>query len=408
MLREQWQRNLLGVLIATFVSILGYNLVFPFMPLFIQTLGVSDAREAAFYTGLVGLLTGVVSFIAQPIWGQLADRRGRRPMLLRAVVGGGTGLVALAAVTNIGQLIVARMYFAALSGTAPAANPLVTAGTPPRYLSTAMGSLQSTVYLSTMLGPPIGGVLASWFGFRGAFLVVAALYILAALPAYLLIRETFTRPAQTRSLLRAVTGDFRGVLRNRAIALPMAAALLALIGSNLVFPITPLIVGDLVGEASVKRMTGVAFGAQGLASALAAVVLGRLVTRFGQRRLLAVTAPAAALTYLLLWVAPTYWSLVALLAVLGLIQGIQIPAINALIAARSPRDGVGSIFGVLSSVNNIAYSGAPFLGGVLAREFGLRSIFPVAALFLIGMTLMVGVATRPMGEPARRALPAGE
>jgi len=136
----------------------------------------------------------------------------------------------------------------------------------------------------------------------------------------------------------------------------------------------------------------------------AALLVGRLVNRLGYRGLLRVTAPLATVIYLGLWAAPGYPALVALLGALGGVQGLQVPALNALIASRASRERAGAIFGVVSSVNSIAFSGGPFLGGALARAFGLRAVFPVAALLLLAMMAVNGRATEaPRPTPTHRA-----
>src|SRR5581483_1607036 len=182
MLRDQWQRNLVGVLIAAFVSILGFNLVFPFLPLYIQTLGNYSDGEAAFWTGVISLITGVIGSIAALVWGQMADRRGRKPMVVRATAGAAVGLAVMGIAGNIWHLLAGRMMFSALAGTVPASNPLIAANTPPEHLSMAMGMLQGSVFLSNTLGPLFGSVLASLVGYRASFLLTAALYVLSALP----------------------------------------------------------------------------------------------------------------------------------------------------------------------------------------------------------------------------------
>lgn len=404
MLHEQWQRNLVGIVIAAFVSILGFNLVFPFLPLYIQTLGSYDAGEAAFWTGIIGLLTGLVGAVAALVWGQLADRHGRRPMLIRATAGAAAGLVVMGLATNILHLLAGRMMFSALAGTVPAANPLIAANTPSEQVGMAMGVLQSSVLLSNTLGPLVGSALATTVGYRASFLLTAALYIASAGPVIWLVREQFVRPAVTRGLAGSMRADFREVMGSRPIVLPIAAAVLALCGANVAIPIVPLLVREMVGAERAGGAAGVAFFAQGLASAVAAIGMGRLVSRFGYRSLLLGTAPAAVLVYLLLWAAPNYPALVALLAAQGLAQGAQVPALNALIAARAPRERAGAIFGVVSSVNSLAFSGGPFLGGVLAAAFGLRAVFPVSALLLVGMLALVGPVTQPRAAaaPGRR------
>jgi DHA1 family multidrug resistance protein-like MFS transporter len=403
MLREQWQRNLVGVVIAAFVSILGFNLVFPFLPLYIQTLGAYTAGEAAFWTGVISLCTGVVGAVAALVWGQLADRHGRRPMLLRATAGAAAGLAVMGLAGNLWHLFVGRLLFSALAGTVPAANPLIAAHTPPQHLGTAMGALQSSVFLSNTLGPLIGGGLAATVGYRASFLLTAGLYIASALPVVLLVRERFIRPTVVRGLAEAVRADVAATWRERPIRFPILAALLALCGANVAMPVISLLVGDITGAEHTEALAGVAFFAMGLASAVAALLVGRIVGRFGYRRLLSVTAPASVLIYLGLWAAPGYPALVALLGLLGGVQGMQVPALNALIAGRAPRERAGAIFGVVSSVNSIAFSGGPFLGGALARTFGLRAVFPVAALLLLAMVVVSGKATEaPIPAPARR------
>ncbi|MFN8559933.1 MAG: MFS transporter, partial [Dehalococcoidia bacterium] len=334
MLREQWQRNLAGILVAGFVSILGFNLVFPFLPLYIQSLGSYTTGEAAFWTGIIGLVTGIVGSVAALVWGQLADRRGRKPMLIRATAGAALGLVTMGVSQNIGHLLVGRAVFSALAGTVPAANPLIASHTPPEHLSMAIGSLQSAVYLSNMLGPLVGGALASTVGYRYSFLLTAAVYVASALPVVWLVRERFTPPAAPRGLVAGMRADFRDVLRDESIALPMVAALFALLGANVVSPIIALLVRELVGAARAEALSGVAFGVQGLTSAVAALSVGRLVARWGYRRLLRVTGPVTMATFLAMWAAPNYQTLVALMALSGAMQGMQAPALSALIAAR--------------------------------------------------------------------------
>ncbi len=407
MFREQWRRNLVGVLIAAFVSILGFNLVFPFLPLYIQTLGDYDAGEAAFWTGMISLMTGLAGSIAALVWGQLADRRGRRPMLIRATAGAAAGLAVMGIAGNLWQLLLGRLMFSLLAGTVPAANPLIAANTPPQHLSSAMGALQSSVYLSNTLGPLIGGGLAVAAGYRAAFLITALLYMLSAIPVIVLVRERFVRPPITRSLGSAVRSDFAQVLRERPLLFPIMANVLALLGANVATPVLSLLIADIAGDRHAEALAGVAFFAMGLASAVAAVFVGRLVARAGYRRLIGLSAPISVLIYLALWVAPNLPALIALLAALGGVQGIQVPALNALIASRAPRERAGAVFGAVTAINSIAFSGGPFLGGMLARSLGLRAVFPVAALLLLAMALVAGRATaqaagRAPVEPQRQ------
>ncbi|MBI2760564.1 MAG: MFS transporter [Chloroflexi bacterium] len=401
MFQEQWRRNLVGVLIAAFVSILGFNLVFPFLPLFIRTLGDYDADEAAFWTGVIGLITGVVGSAAALVWGQMADRKGRWPMIIRATAGAAAGLAVMGLAGGLTQLLLGRVMFSALAGTVPAANPLIAANTPPEHLSMAMGALQSSVFLSNTLGPLIGGGLAGAVGYRASFLITAALYIASAAPVMLLVRERFTPPVVQRGLVRGIRADFGYVMRRPAFVYPIAASLLALCAANVATTVFSLLIEEMAAGKRAETLAGLAFFVMGLASAVTAFSIGRLVRRFGHRRLLEVTAPASVLIYLALWVTQSYPLFVVWLGLLGLVQGAQVPALTALIAARAPRDRAGAVFGVVSCINSIAFSGGPFFAGMLARLFGLRAVFPVSAIMVAFMILMIERATAPAegGEP---------
>ena len=103
--------------------------------------------------------------------------------------------------------------------------------------------------------------------------------------------------------------------------------------------------------------------------------------------------------YLLLWAAPRYGVLLLGMGLLGLMQGISVTALTALIALRAPRENVGGTFGVASSINALAFGGMPFVGGLAASAFGLRAVFPLAA---VSALLMLVTCVRAAAfSPAR-------
>ena len=121
-----WRRNLAALWFAEFTAIVGFSFAFPFLPVFLsQDLGMREPHQLALWAGLAGSASGFSMAIASPIWGALADRYGRRSMLLRAMVGGGisVGLMGLAQVPW--HLVALRFLQGASSGTVAAANALV-------------------------------------------------------------------------------------------------------------------------------------------------------------------------------------------------------------------------------------------------------------------------------------------
>ena len=176
-----WQRTLYIVLITQFIALAGGNLVFPFLPLYIEDLGVHDKSQVAFYAGLTSTATGVTLFIFSPLWGALADRFGRKPLLLRAYLGATFSMGLQGIAQNVWQLFILRAFQGAFVGTIPAAAALVASGTPPERVGYAMGLLQMAQFTSATAGPLIGGFLADAIGFRQTFIVTSVLFGLAGL-----------------------------------------------------------------------------------------------------------------------------------------------------------------------------------------------------------------------------------
>jgi DHA1 family multidrug resistance protein-like MFS transporter len=384
----QWQRNLIGVLIAAFVSILGFNVAFPFLPLYIQDLGVSDPGRAAFWSGLIGSVAGVLAALIAPVWGHMADRRGRKPMLVRATAGSAVGLVIMGLAPGLIILLVGRIAFGLMAGTVPAANPLIAANTPAEHVAGAMGMLQSSIYVANAVGPLVGGILASELGYRVTFMVTAALYVVSAVPVYFLVRERFTPPVEQTPLVSSLTSNFRMVFRRSDLLLPICAAFLAYSATSAILPVLPLYIDGLIGDGSTERATGLAIGLQGVAGTIAALSVGFATKRFGYARLLTWTPPLVIGVYLGLWLTHSYLILVALLMVAGLIQGLSVTSLTALIAIRAPREQAGATFGVVTSINSFAFSGAPFIAGVVASIFGLSAVFLFSALLAAGMFIL--------------------
>lgn len=405
----QWQRNLIGVLIAAFVSILGFNVAFPFLPLYIQDLGVSDPGRAAFWSGLIGSVAGLLAALIAPVWGHMADRRGRKPMLVRATAGSAVGLVVMGLAPGLFVLLVGRIAFGLMAGTVPAANPLIAANTPPEHVASAMGMLQSSIYIANAVGPLAGGILASELGYRVTFIVTAVLYVASAVPVLFLVRERFTPPAEQAPLVTSLTANFRTVFRRSDLLLPIFAAFLAYSATSAILPVLPLYIDGLIGDGSAERATGLAVGMQGLAGTIAALSVGRVTTRFGYARVLTWTPPVVIAVYAGLWLTHSYLILVALLMVAGLIQGLSVTSLTALIALRAPREQAGATFGVVTSINSFAFSGAPFLAGIVASLLGLRSVFLFSALLAAGMmALCLRTAHGSMPIPAAAARTAAQ
>ena len=113
---ESWKKNLFVIAFAEFMVMLGFSLYVPFFPLYIQKLGGFGTEEAAFWAGLAGGGAGLAMFFSSPIWGLIADRWGRKPMLLRAQFGGAVVVALYLLVPNIYLLVGCRFLSTITNG----------------------------------------------------------------------------------------------------------------------------------------------------------------------------------------------------------------------------------------------------------------------------------------------------
>src|SRR5205823_8474830 len=142
------------IVAATQVAILiGFNFSFPFLPLLIQQLGVTDRGDLALWTGLAVGTSGIAMAFASPIWGVLADRYGRKPMLVRSVAAGSVLTTIQATVTNVGQLASIRILQGAFTGTQTAGAMLIAGIVPRDRTGYALGVLNTSVQVGKLAGP---------------------------------------------------------------------------------------------------------------------------------------------------------------------------------------------------------------------------------------------------------------
>jgi DHA1 family multidrug resistance protein-like MFS transporter len=399
---EVWERNLYAVWVAQFLALMGANLVFPFIPFFIQDLGVESTDDAALWSGVAGTATGVMLFVSSPLWGSLADRFGRKNMLLRAYAGALVTITLQAVVQNLWQLIALRALQGAFVGTIPAATALIAAGTPQRRMAYALGLVQMAVFTSQTVGPVVGGLLAQAVGFRWTFGLGGIMYAVSFVLCWQLVEEHFVRPAPGEARPSYIE-NLRAVMRVPSMLLLITVMFLVSSAAVFVRPVVPLVVEGFT-ETSVETKSGFVFAAVALTSAVAAVVSGRMAERTGYRNALVVATLGAGLAYIPIAYADSLPPLLVLFAMVGIFSGAMIPMVNALIGASAPDGKHGSAFGLVGSAQAMSFAVAPLLGGVTAQQFGIHAGFPVIGSMLVGVSALVWLTVR---EPARLGEDAG-
>ena len=383
---EPWRRTLYAVAAAQFIALGGGNLIFPFMPFYVEDLGIHDKGQIALWSGLLGTATGSMLFVFSPIWGNIADRYGRKPILLRAYVGAMITMTLQGLAQNVWQLVFLRALQGAFVGTIPAATALVAASAPRERVAYALGVLQMALFLSQFAGPLAGGALAASIGIRPTFFFTGAFYLVSFLLVYLVVDEQFERPPASERL--GFASSMRLVAGRRPLLVLIGIVFFLNVGPPFVRPVIPILVDSFDSNLSAESLSGIAFAALAATSAVAALASSRLSQLAGYRNALALVTLAAGLAYLPVAMANNVPSLIVFIGIVGLFSGAMIPTVNTLIDGWAPPGRQASVFGLVGSAMALAFAVAPLTGGAVASAWGVDTSFIVIG----GLTIAVSGA----------------
>ena len=383
-----WRRNLYIMFAVQLVTMSGFSMVFPFLPLYVKQLGVSTGGSTEFWSGLVFSAQPLTMMISAPIWGAVADRFGRKLMLARATFGGALLLAAMGFAQNAEQLALLRALQGLVTGTMPAANALVAASAPKEHSGEALGLLQTGAWVGVAVGPLLGGIIGDAVGFRESFWITGILLALSGAAVMLWVEEDF-HPADKARRPKLLAG-YRWLLQTPVMIQLYAVTFLHALGRMLIMPIAALFMMQLMGtRGGVATATGIMMGAMAVTSSVSGVLMGRMGDRIGHGRVMLVSVLAAIVFYLPQSFVTAPWQLIMLQALTGLANGGMIPTVSALMNLQDSTGSQGAIYGLNASITAAGRSLAPMLGASLAIWFGMRSVFMAAAFIYAAAAVVV-------------------
>ena len=375
-----WRQTLGAMVMIQFIMTMAFSVLTPIMPLLLPELGVQTEAGINLWAGILAGSTSFIAAFASPLWGSVADRHGRKLMLLRSslAIAGFTVLMGIAA--NVWQFFACRALMGVFAGFSSAAIALVASQVPEERLGYSLGWLSTGQLVGSLIGPIFGGILADMTGsYRIPFYCTAATIFLASGLVWLIVHEEFTRPRK---------GDRGRSTMSGLIALATTPALLALFfvllmaqfGVRTVQPIVTLYVKEMVGAVpNLATLAGVAFSITGLANVVSAPFLGNRSDRLGYRRVLLICLAGGTLMTLPQAFAENYWLFTAERFGVGLFIGGLLPTANALVGRLVSREERGAVYGMTSSAMFLGNSLGPLIGGAIAAGFGLRWVFLLTA-----------------------------
>lgn len=386
---EDWKRTIYILCFAQLITAIGFSIISPFLPLYVESLGSAWSIDTELLAGLVFSVQAMTMMIASPIWGVLADKHGRKIMVERSMFGGALILGLMAFVRNGEELVLLRGIQGLVTGTISAASALAAAAAPRHRTGYAMGLLFTSMNLGIALGPFIGGPLADAFGQRSVFFLTALLLFIAGVLVTFGVRESFSIAPRKAATPQWFVYSWRHVLRTPGVKTTYGVRFLYELGRMIIYPIAPLFIISLqLDTTRASTYTGLLFGGYAASSTISALCIGRLGDRIGHRLIVVVSLLIAALLYIPQYFVQSAWQLIMLQTFLGVSLGGVIPAITSLLAGYTEVGEEGVTYGLDNSINAAARALGPMIGSGMALWFGLRSSFLAAGIiFLVTSTV---------------------
>jgi MFS family permease len=395
---QQWRKNLYVLWVGTFIAGMSFSLVMPFMPQLLVEVGVGDGLK--FWSGVAFSVSFVFSAVMAPIWGSLADRYGRKVMIVRSGLGMAVIYFAMSFSTTLWHVLVLRMLNGFVSGFIPASTALMACNTPDENLGTSLGILQTGGAFGNIMGPLLGGVLSYYFGIQQTLLLAGFMLFAATAVVVAGVSETAVKDTNKKTDL---LGDLRITFGNSTLTLMLFTIMLFQCSVSFLQPILPIFIQELSSMSDASIATGVIFSLVGIATVIAAPVWGRRGEVTGYRQVLIIGLVGAGVFSLLHSLTSSLWVLGGLRFVYGVFLAALMPACNALIARTVTPEFRGRAFGFSSSAAQLGFFLGPLAGGFLGENWGSHIVFIFTALLLFATAIFIKDKNIEAPRPVRTA-----
>lgn len=389
----QWQQNLRILWFGCFMVGIGFSLITPFMSLYIDSLGKYTTTQLNLWSGVTFSSTFLVTAIVSPMWGKLADQKGRKLMLMRASLGMAIVIALMGLVTNVYQLVALRFLQGVFSGYISNSNALIATQTPIEHSGQALGTLTTGSVTGTLLGPLLGGIVATAFGYRVTFFITGSVLFLVFFLTVFGVHEKFTPIA--RGAQQSMRTLFSELKHPEVIIGMFVTTLIVQASNNSINPILSLYVRQLVGHtSSLNIISGVIASIPGIATLIAAPRFGALGDRIGTQKILFFGLLLGLLVYFPQAFVQNVWQLGILRFFVGIVDAALLPQVQTLLAKNAPHEVTGRIFSYNQSFQATGNVIGPMLGSVVSGGFGYSGVFISSTILVFINLIWVRFSTR--------------
>jgi MFS transporter, DHA1 family, tetracycline resistance protein len=392
------------LLVTVFVDMLGLGLIVPIVPALLTAV-TADPAAAVLWSGLLGSTFGLMQFAIAPLLGRLADRYGRRPVLLTSLACLGADWLAHATATSPWTLLIVHALAGAFAGTTTVVNAYIADVTAPQARARAYALIGSAFGLGFVAGPAIGGLLGA-VDVRLPFFAAAGLSLANVAYGWFVLPESRPGDRTTPLTLRTanpVTAIAR-VLRRPVLGRLAHARLWADIARMTHQSIWTFFLATRFGWNTVQ--IGLLMAASALAGAICqARATGPIVRRLGDKRA-AVTGTLISVGTLGATAVVTEPVLLYVVQAAGVLGGVGGAAAQSWISRHVGAAEQGTVQGALTGIGAAAETVVPIVAGAV---FGWSLTHAGPGLVFAGAAACTAISALLLATtPATAAAPTGD
>ncbi|WP_311407384.1 MFS transporter [Liquorilactobacillus uvarum] len=384
---EKWKKNVIVLWIGTFLAGVGFSEIMPFLTIYVKSMNDMSEKKALFLSGIVYSASYVVVILVSPFWGKIADRYGRRAMLLRCSLGMTITITLMGFATNVWQLILLRCLQGLSDGYTPNAQALIILQAPKKKLGKIMNLLTTGYVSGSLIGPIVGGVFADFFSIRSTFFITGFLLFVVFLLSLFLVTENNEEMQKKDKENTASFWKYVPDIKYLLIMLLLTTVIQA--GNASIVPILTLFIRQILGSAShLLILSGLAAALPGVSNILFAVSIGRAADKWGVRRILFIGIFLTIAVNLLQSITASLIFLFLLRFMLGIADASTLPEIQLSITQNIERRFIGRGLSYNQSANALGSMLGTLIGTSVSAVCGIKSVFLLNAL-LIALSVML-------------------
>jgi MFS transporter, DHA1 family, tetracycline resistance protein len=383
------------IFVTVFIDLIGFGIIIPLLPFYAETFGAS-----ALVVGLLATSFSLMQFLFAPVWGRLSDIVGRRPIILAGLLGSALSYLAFALATSLTMLFAARIFAGIAGANIPTAQAFIADSTTPENRAKGMGLVGAAFGLGFIFGPAMGGFLSRW-GYATPALFAAALSLANFIAALFLLPESLPREKRGATTRPGRMEAFQRALARPKLPLVLGVSFLVMTAFASFESMFALFVEAQFGFGATT--IGYLFAWVGLVLALVqGVLVGRVVPRIGEHRLVPMAILLMAVALVGHAVAPNVPVLIAAMGLLAVGMGFNSPSMLSVVSRLADPADQGSTLGVSQSLGSLARIVGPLWGGFVFDRFGHTvPFYSSAGLMLVACVLSV-LVFRGFGDVQRQ------